>query len=184
MTLTLTLTLPDALTLARTKGERLYHTAGGDRFHISTCIHFEQSSRRVETTGDNVGTRTACVSYCTKELQGQGRQRPASREEAFRQFQLPVEAVPAARAALADVDHDEIWIPHSGSYIALGKDGYAEAWVLKSEVRHRDADTVALPSVDVSPVAATVRRAERPERYCDEHPGITLPLSGLCEECQ
>lgn len=177
------MTIDDALALAEGKGEHLYHTATGKRVHIYSCMHFELDSQRIETTPDNIGDRTICVSYCAKELSGHGRQHPANVDDAFRRFQLPVEAQATARAEAAKVDFDDLWIPYSNSYIAFGRDGYAQAWILKSEFRHKDGRSVPFDLVDVGPVLGSSSRPERPAQFCPEHPGIALPLSGKCEEC-
>jgi hypothetical protein len=116
----------------------LWKTGAGGRAHLAQCAHL---------VGKEVVLAAAepVCDMCQHEIDGHGRERFSDLDAA-----LPVMGVsgtdwPAVKAALASVDHDEVWLPYSRSYIALGRAGQAVAWVGKSYVDVAGQARVELP---------------------------------------
>ena len=121
----------------------LLRTVGGARLHIAPCPHILGADVSVATAADRLAM-TVC-SWCQKELDGVGRRYFQTRDDAMRFFGTHVGTEGLVREALRFVDHDEVWVPNSGSYIALGREGAGVAWVGKTYVVARRGAFVELP---------------------------------------
>ena len=114
-------------------GVTLVRTAGGAGLHLPECPHVLGSDVHVATPGELAGVPVC--GWSQAEVDGVGRRYFVSLEAAMRSFGSHAGTEHLIRAELRDVLYDEIWVPHSGSYIALGLGGFAVAWVGKTYVQ-------------------------------------------------
>ena len=92
----------------------------------------------------------------------------------------PAAAVALIKEHLKFVTYDEIWLPYSKSYVALGLDGRAVASFGKSYVEVGD-HRVDLPGYVAGRAAG---RSSQPT-YGETCPTcfIAMPLTGICDNC-
>src|SRR5690606_33847837 len=107
----------------------LYRTASGNRPHIPACPPVGGTLR--EAGAAERLAMTVC-SWCQAELDGVGRTYFGSLDDAMRAFGSHVGTHGLIRDALRFVTYDQIWLPYSKSYIALGHQGRGVAWVGKT----------------------------------------------------
>lgn len=69
--------------------------------------------------------------WCSKELSGPGRTYFNDLDAALAAFKAPLENRRLIKDALRGVEHDQIWMPYSSSYVALGIAGRGVAWTGK-----------------------------------------------------
>ena len=124
-------------------GHDLLRTEGGDRLHIAPCPHLLGHTPR-EATREESATMQLCF-WCEKEVSGHGRTYVDSLDQAMRMFGSHVDTTRLIRRHLRDVEWDQIWIPNSRSYIALGLAGRGVAWVGKGYVMPSRDAFVPLP---------------------------------------
>ena len=120
--------------------EPLYRTETGGRRHIRSCPHLV--GKDVVEATDAYGEICA---ICERELRGEGRRYFESLAEALTEFGAARANWPLISQHLSDVEHDEVWIVNSGSYIALGRGGRAAAWAGKTYVNPSADEFVELP---------------------------------------
>lgn len=169
--------LPKAFVLAAQAGEELVCTAGGGKLHIRGCSHLTAASQARLATHEDAKTRQLCTE-CEAELTGQGRTVFDNLETAMEAFKMPVEGRPTVRE-LAGVDEDRVWIPNSGSYIALGKDGVRAVYIGKTYVSIGDR-LVTLPGY--APGGGGGKPTNAPGPACPVC-GYELPRTGICDNC-
>ena len=109
----------------------LFRTATGQRLHIPGCPHF--GSPLVAATAHDLAGLEICT-WCRAELDGVGRTYCPDLDEAMRVLGCWEGTQRLIRDALRFVTHDEFWLPHSDSYIALGREGRCVARVGKGYV--------------------------------------------------
>ena len=124
-------------------GHDLLRTETGQRLHIGPCPHLLGAAPR-EATAAERATMQLC-HWCDKEVSGHGRTYVDTIEQAMRSFGSHVDTTGLISLHLRSVDWDQIWIPHSRSYIALGRGGRGVAWVGKGYVVPRRGEFVMLP---------------------------------------
>lgn len=157
----------------------LYRTATGQRLHIRPCPHVLGCELLAATAAD-LETREVC-SWCQAELDGVGRTYFETLEPALGYFNAYRDTWTTIAGLLRDVTHDQIWVPNSLSYVALGRAGQGVAWVGKTYVALADGTFHELPGYGPGlgggvPV---------PDRWGSICPGCTMqmPLIGICDDC-
>ena len=123
--------------------QELLLTEAGARLHIAPCPHLLGHALR-EATAAERATMQLC-HWCEKEVSGHGRTYLDTLEQAMRAFGSHVDTTSLIRQHLHSVAWDQIWIPNSRSYIALGRGGRGVAWVGKGYVVPRRGEFVTLP---------------------------------------
>ncbi|WP_374201715.1 endonuclease/exonuclease/phosphatase family protein [Blastococcus sp. KM273129] len=157
--------------------EPLYRTATGGRLHIRSCPHLSDSQVLEATVTDG-----EMCAWCDKELRGEGRRYFSSLADALPEFGAPRGNWPLITQHLAGVDHDQVWIVASGTYIALGRNGRAVAWSGKTYVNPSADELIELPDYrDVTGRSAAAVHDTWGE-LCPVH-FIQRPRSGRCESC-
>ncbi|WP_416955288.1 hypothetical protein ACNKF0_01890 [Nocardioides sp. T5] len=145
--------------------------------------HLFKHSTLVPATPEQIEENGLCT-HCEKEVRGEGRTYVDDLDEAIRRFGHRTDvARRLILEALGDVPHDAVWIPASESYIALGHDGQAVAWVGKGYVEVKGRPVVEAPVVPGS----GSRRAHLPRRgsrsgQCEVH-FVEKSMVGDCEMC-
>lgn len=124
-------------------GHDLLKTAGGLRLHMAPCPHLLRHATQVATAAER-RTMPLC-HWCAKEVAGHGRTYLPDLAAAMRMFGSHVDTTQLIRAHLCGVEWDQIWIPNSRSYIALGLGGRGVAWVGKGYVVPRRGEFITLP---------------------------------------
>ena len=149
---------------APTLGELvLYRTETGGRLHLPACPHIGGAIREADSAERLV---MSVCSWCQAEIDGLGRTYYESLDDAMRAFGCHVGTQPTIRQALRSVTHDQIWLPYSRSYIALGHEGRAVAWVGKTWV---------MPAHDILLRAARLSGLLPRGRQLAGTPGQALP---------
>jgi hypothetical protein len=123
-----------------TESVPLYRTVTGGRRHIRGCPHLVGKDV-VEATDE---ASEICM-ICRRELRGEGRRYFATLHDALTEFGAARGNWPLIHQHLAGVQHDQVWIVNSGSYIALGRGGRAVAWAGKTYVNPSAEEFVELP---------------------------------------
>jgi hypothetical protein len=155
-----------------------FRTETGNRQHLRDCPHLLDASAVRETTPAERATMPVC-DMCDRDIKGQGRTPYLTLDDAMRDFQTPVQLQARVRESLAGVTHDEIWLPYSRSYIALGHCGKAVAWAGKHWVQPSRDEFVELPGF----VAHGGGRTTQEVRYGATCPicQLTRALNGACD---
>ncbi|WP_131801759.1 hypothetical protein [Klenkia soli] len=116
---------------------------------------------------------------CQAERDGHGRDYQADLLTALPVMGVSVTDWPQVQSVLAPVDHDEVWLPYSRSYIALGRKGRAVAWVGKSYVDVAGEIRTELPGyTGVVKNGGSVKEPRRGDSCPTCHE--TKSLSGAC----
>ena len=154
----------------------LFRTATGQRLHIPACYHVHGVAL-LEATDEDRAALEVC-SWCQAELDGVGRTPYLTVREALIAFGAYGDTWTTIERLLADVEHDEVWIPNSQSYVALGHRGRGVAWFGKTYVQVRGGAFIPLPGYAPGSGPST----ERQPRYGDLCPicNQTRSLSGAC----
>ncbi len=82
--------------------------------------------------------------WCARELSGHGRRYYPDLDRALVALVAPLENRRLIKDELRHVVHDAIWLPYSGSYVALGLQGRGVAWTGKTYVVPRPGVSIAL----------------------------------------
>ena len=159
--------------------EPLYRTAGGKRLHIAPCPHIHDVD--VELAAPANRLEMDVCHWCRQELDGVGRTYFDTLEDAMRDFGTHAGDERLVRDALRFVTWDQIWVPYSRSYIALGREGLGVAWVGKSYVELRGGQLVELPGYAPGSGGGGDRH-DRVGEVCEVH-FITKSLDGRCDDC-
>ncbi|MGY1753823.1 hypothetical protein [Blastococcus sp. SYSU D01042] len=154
----------------------LYRTASGGRLHIRNCPHLMGSE--VMAAADTDGE---ICNWCDKEIRGEGRECFVDLDAALRAFGGPQGNWPLIREHLAGVHPDEVWIPFSRSYIALGLKGRAVAWVGKTYVQPPEGDYIELPGFRPGS-GGGVAAEDTWGDMCEVH-NVSRSRSGACGMC-
>lgn len=150
-------------------------TATGGRKHLPQCPYVVGSLTCAVPADDD---RPVC-DWCARELSGHGRRQFTDLGLALEAFRAPLENRGLIRHELRGVEHDDIWLPYSGSYLALGLRGRAVAWTGKTYVVPRPG--LSIPLHGYSGVARQGRTRS------EQRLGATCPscwqarsVSGVC----
>lgn len=157
----------------------LYRTATGQKLHIPPCPHV-QGVPLIEATDETRATREVCT-WCRAELDGFGRAYYDSLLDALRAFGAFADTWDPIRALVASLQYDQIWVPYSRSYIALGNGGPVVAWIGKTYVMPVGGELIELPGYGRRPGGGTPRE-ERVGAVCPRC-YIQMPLKGACPQC-
>ncbi len=157
----------------------LFRTLTGKRLHIPGCPHV--ASALVEAGTAELLALEVCT-WCRAELDGVGRTYYSSMDDALRALGCHVGTHAAIREALRSVSHDQIWLPNSKSYVALGHEGSGVAWVGKGYVFVKATGYfLELPGYRDSAGGGTPRVEPRGDT-CPVH-FVTTSLTGVCDSC-
>jgi len=158
--------------------ETLVRTETGAKLHIAACPHIGSEIR--EATAAERLAMDVC-GWCRAELDGVGRTYCNSLEDAMRLFGTHSGTERAIKDALRFVVHDQIWLPNSRSYVALGHEGRGVAWFGKTYVVPRMGEFVELPGFRESGGGGTPLD-EQVGETCPVH-FLTMSLTGVCDLC-
>lgn len=162
--------------------EPLFVTNPRGKVHIRACPHLYADSKLTEATREQVDQNGLC-SHCEKEVAGVGRQYFDTIEAAFEAFgHRSDEAKRLIRDALQGVTWELVWIPSSGSYIALAGDGQVAAWIGKGYVEVKGSPFVELPWFKAHGGGGGMSRDEARGGTCEVH-FVERSVSGVCELC-
>src|SRR3954469_8438046 len=154
----------------------LYRTETGGRRHIRACPHLVGKDV-VEATDAN----GEICTICQRELRGEGRRYFASLDDALHEFGAARANWPLISHHLATVEHDQVWIVASGSYIALGRGGRAVAWAGKTYVNPSAKEFIELPDYRPGGGGGTEGRTTWGEKCPVHH--VLRSRSGVCGMC-
>ena len=159
--------------------EVLVRTATGVGLHLPVCPHVVDCDTTVATAEDRLRLRVC--QWSQAELAGVGRTYFDSLEDAMRVFGTYVGTHRLVRDALRFVEHDQIWIPNSQSYIALGRANHGVAWAGKTWVWIKGVGRIELPGYSEHHGGG----ARKIERYGETCPTCfeQRSLSGACGNC-
>ena len=132
------------MTSTDTEPGTLWKTAAGGRAHLRRCSHLVDKDM-VEAADEPV------CDLSQAELEGRGREYFADLKAALPAMGVSGSDWTQVHELLSDVDHDELWLPYSRSYIALGKNGQAVAWVGKNYVDIAGRGRTELPGYAATP---------------------------------
>ena len=157
----------------------LYRTESGGRLHIPGCPHVGGSLSEADAA-----ERLAMpvCSWCQAEIDGVGRTYYESLDDAMRAFGCHVGTHEPIRAALRFATYDQIWLPYSRSYIALGHEGRGVAWVGKTYVMPSPDTFVELPGYEGA-LGGGQARPDLEGAVCPTH-HMTMSVTGVCELCE
>lgn len=156
----------------------LGRTATGTRVHGIDCPHLVGKEWHLASEAE-VGAHPLC-DWSEDQLSGHGRSHPETLEAAMREQGTPEAAKPLIKELLASVGYDEIWLPYSRSYVALGLNGRAGASFGKTYA-WVDGRRVDLPGH-----VASGHQGHRATPPYGEACPITFeahPLTGECDRC-
>lgn len=171
--------------------EQLYRIPGGAKLHIRGCRHLSGAKPGAATlaTRPEINKIPVCSS-CQSNLGGEGRTTYLSFDDALEALHAPVANRPRMREIFASVEHARIWIPYSGTYVAVApEEGQVAAFFNKGFVDVHSAgggyETEQLPATTTAsskPAATKTVVLEAPPKLC---PGCwtVLPSSGQCDGC-
>jgi hypothetical protein len=157
----------------------LYRTATGERLHIGACPHILSLDVEPASPADLLAM-TVC-HWCRQELDGVGRTYFDTIEDAMRDFGAPAGTERLVRDALRFVTWDQIWVPYSRAYIALGYEGRGVAWVGKTYVVPHAGAFVELPGYAPGSGGGAGQDDAMGE-LCPVH-FIAMSLTGVCDLC-
>lgn len=162
-----------------TIAEPLFRTVSGEGLHMRPCPHI-LGCEVFETTPEERPDLRIC-QWTQAELAGVGRTYYDTLRDAMRAFKTYSDTENKIEQTLAGVAHDQIWIPNSQSYIALGLAGLGVAWVGKTYVMPSRHELVELPGYAPGGGGG----AEHAPKYgetCPRH-FVTMSLEGVCDDC-
>ena len=115
-------------------------TENGGRKHLAQCPYVVGARTRPVRDDEQLPV----CDWCGRELSGHGRRYFDDLDRALEAFRAPLENRALIKAELRGVEHDSIWLPYSGSYVALGLEGRGLAWTGKTYVVPRPGVSIAL----------------------------------------
>ncbi len=157
--------------------ESLVRTETGAKLHIAACPHLGSEVRRA--TPDDQLAMEVCT-WCRAELDGVGRTYFDDLGEAMRAFGTYAGTEKLIRDALRFVTYDEIWVPHSRSYVALGLEGRGVAWFGKTYVAPAPASSSSCPT---TPRAGGGSSPDKQVGKSAPVDFVAMSLTGVCDDC-
>lgn len=151
----------------------------GTKLHIPVCPHIGGGIRLAD---DAERAAYEMCSWCQKEVDGVGRRYYDDLDEAMRAFKSYAGTERLIKEALAGVGYDQIWIPNSQSYVALGLGGQARAWFGKTYVMPSLDVLVELPGFAPGADGGAEKR-EQFGALCEVH-FVERSVSGVCDLCE
>ncbi len=159
----------------------LLRTPGGTRLHIAPCPHLVGSPDIVPATEADRASLEICFG-CQKEIRGEGRTYHGSIAEALEDLGMLHQLRPQVSALLGGVEHDEVWVPFSRSYVALGRAGVAVAWAGRTYVDIRGAKRTEFEGYREGAGGGEPRGGQRFGETCPVH-FVAKALNGKCDDC-
>ena len=150
-------------------------TDTGGRKHLAQCPYVVGAITRPVRDDEHLPV----CDWCARELSGHGRRYYDDLGLAIEAFRAPLENRRLIRDELRHVEHDAIWIPYSGSYVALGRQGRGVAWTGKTYVVPRAGVSIALHGYSDSSRGARSRAEQRPGVVCPSC-WTVRSVSGVC----
>lgn len=163
----------------RSSATELVRTATSRMLHVWGCPHVGRFGLVVATEQER-RTMPVC-SLCQLELDGVGRTYFDTIEDAMRAFGSYADTWVTIGEHVRRVEHDQIWVPNSSSYIALGDHGPAVMWVGKTYVQHAGGEFVELPGYD--PASRGGQGTSLIEAEICPTCFMEMPLTGRCDTC-
>lgn len=162
--------------------ETLYFTHAQGKLHVRQCPHIHGVEPLHEATAEQVSEKQVCT-WCARELAGEGRTYFDTLDDALRDFgHVSDEAHRLIREALAGIDYDEVYVPGSRSYIALGSQGLGVAWIGVGFVERKGQPTVELPWFVPTAGGGARQTEELRGDVCEIH-FVERSVTGECELC-
>jgi len=161
--------------------EPLYVTYAAGKLHIRPCPHLQDTKEPTLATDDQRRDNELC-SWCRKEISGEGRRYFDNLEDGLRAFgHVSDESLRPIRDAVAGVEHDTVWIPPSGSYLALGRAGIGIAWIGWGYVAVKGRPLVELPWFQ-QPSGGGQAAEQAWGELCEVH-FVEKSVTGACDLC-
>lgn len=165
----------------------LFRVPEGKMLHARECQHLtEKSLAYLEpATEQDLATYPICTS-CRDALASGGRKYFESFDAALEALPVPIEHRVRMREIAATLDRSRIWIPASGSYIAVsaGAGVEASAYFNRTFVdTHKDGGGYVrewMPGASGTSTAAS--KAEAARSVCSSC-FMELPANGICDSC-
>jgi len=159
--------------------ETLVRTETGAKLHIAECPHIIGSEIREATAAERLAMELC--TWSRAELDGVGRTYCDSLGDAMRLFGTHSGTERLIGDALRFVSHDQIWLPNSQSYVALGLEGRGVAWFGKTYVVPHTGEFLELPGFRESG-GGGAPLDEQVGEICPVH-HMTMSLTGVCDLC-
>ncbi len=137
-------------------------TASGGRKHLAQCPHVVGTTTRPVRDDEDLPV----CDWSARELSGHGRRYYDDLDRALEAFRAPLENRRLIKDELRHVQHDAIWLPGSGSYVALGLEGRGVAWTGKTYVVPRPGVSIPLHGYTDSSRGGHSRNEQRPGVVC------------------
>lgn len=170
--------MSEAAVAVRIGDDVLVRTETGSRLHIPACPHLGGVFREADPAER---TTMAVCTWCWAELDGVGRTYCTDLDEAMREFDCQAGTRGRVRDALRFVTWDQIWLPYSRSYVALGHQGRAVAWFGKTYVVPSLGEFLELPGYREM-YRGGAPADQRVGETCSKH-NLTRSVTGACELC-
>lgn len=159
----------------------LYRTAGGRSLHLAPCPHIHACSVSEATDIDLAGHEIC--KWSQAELDGVGRVYFTTIEDAMRAFHSYSETWATIKRLVAQVEYDQIWIPNSQAYVALGLRGQSVVWFGKSILGFHDGSRVELPGYEPGLNTGHGISGQKQPQIC-QRCFLAMPLTGGCVNCE
>ncbi|GIG20977.1 hypothetical protein Cch01nite_17010 [Cellulomonas chitinilytica] len=160
----------------------LFHTADGTRRHLRFCSHFSDTpaDRILEAAVDD--GRPLC-EWSAAEIAGQGQTRFETLDEALEAYRAPLENRDRMREVAAGFTYDKVWMPNSGSYVAIAVEGQnALAYFGKTYLWTAAGGTETLTGYVAGAGTGPASTRTQDERTCPTH-HLSIPATGVCDYC-
>ena len=166
-----------------TTPESLYLTNPRGKLHIRVCAHLQDTEDPPEATAEQRAENEVC-HWCAPEVAGTGRRYFTDLDMALREIgHVRTSATTFIHEGLAGVEYDSVWLPSSASYVALGLDGPAVAWVGVGSLTVKGQPPVAFPWYSPEVSTPRVTKEEVRGELCMTH-FVEMSLTGRCEQCE
>lgn len=155
-----------------------FRTATGGRVHLPDCPHLVGTI--VHIVDDAEFLALPVCEWSTAQIQGYGREHLGTVDDAMSRIGVPAQGRPGIAQGLKFVTYDDVFVVHSLTYAALGKEGRIVAgfgktyyWVGGTRINLPDY-------VDSSRHGRTVQGAYGD--ICPVH-FVAMSVTGECERC-
>lgn len=156
----------------------LFRTPTGRKLHIPPCPH--PTAPLEPATQQDLDSLELCT-WCTRELNGEGRQPYASLEDAMTAQGILDDRRQKITKLVAALAYDDVYIPNSAAYIGLANKDKRRtlAWVHKAAIDVVGEERVWFPGFEGSVGGTGIRKPEpKWGTTCDV--GHTRSVSGRC----
>lgn len=98
-----------------------FRTATGSRMHLRDCPHLNGTDAHVADDAERLALPVC--EWSVAQIEGYGREHFETIDEAIRRIGVPVQGHDAIAQGLKFVTHDDVYVVHSLTYAALGREG-------------------------------------------------------------